>query len=276
MDLEELKEKFQENFQGAIPLIVVLVLALFALGQLGVINLRGVPLVGEFFPAPVVNIVTVGSLSDTFKGALESKEMRALNVRVYTLKPQSIENDPDLVVAYKPDIIILSAKTDSEKELGYQTRKALASAVKKGADLLIIKDAGTLFPGDKTVFGWSYGMGDVAPVFAPDKRENLSEEIVNGTIVVQDRFHPLFQGISDFDVSGLPIQIGITPKPPAKPLSYIETDYGKTYEVIVESNALFGKTMWFAFDPGDLIDSLQGEGGKAFLINLINYLKYGR
>lgn len=276
IDIATLKEKLGEHFQGAIPLIIILILAIFALGQLGVVDLHSLPLIGSFFPAPVINIVVVGHLSDTFNEILGSKELRALNVRVYTLKPTQIENDPDLIRAYGGDIIILSATSTEDKELGYKTRRAIADAVRGGAKLLIIKDAGTLFPGDVTVFGWSYQMGDVAPVQTPVEREEVQEIIVNGTFAIQDREHPLFQGLKDFDVTGLPIIVGVQPKPPAKPLAYFDSDDGRSYEIIVESQAMLGRSMWLGFDPGDLVESLGGEGGKAFIINLINYLKYGR
>lgn len=239
--------------ESLIPLILIIILAVFIAGKFGLINLHAVPLVGGLFPAPFIKVVVIGSASPQLEYLLSTEVMRqtgityAGSISQEVVVPGSLKNF---------DLIILQGRTVCDRT----ARKTIADRVKSGGKLIVIGDACTRVNDDPNALGWDIGigsLGDVMPVtyggVLMHEKTGRSRLYADGKFKIIAPDHPMFNGIVNFGFSGT--LTNVYPNANANVLAYVDTYMGKPTSpatfAIVESSGLFtGKTIYYAFDPG--------------------------
>lgn len=266
------KDKFSSSFEGAIPLILILVLATFVAGKFGIVDLSVIPGVGALFPAATIKVVCVGECSSGIKMYLQSDEARMSNIMFQgELSQDSIYGD----ILKNYDIIILQ----NERYCNRLARQAIRDRIKQGGKLIVIGDACTRMQDDASVLGWGLYLQEVIPAVlggVTADREVIKTQVVNGEFKIIDLQHPIFGG----DVPGIknfPFNARVTKVNPgqnSKVLSLVvpTTASKESMFAVIEGSSLMGKTLYFAYDPG----VFGQEKGRTLFLNAIYYLKTGR
>ncbi|MBI3588402.1 hypothetical protein HY995_04280 [Candidatus Micrarchaeota archaeon] len=264
------------GFEGAIPLILIAVLAIFLAGRFGLIDMSSVPVVGQLFPSPQMKVAVIGHASQDMRNLLTSEDFRVAGV-VYV-------GDIDQKVVYKNvlnsfDIVILQGDPVCDRT----ARKTVADKVKAGGRLVVVQDACTRVSDDRAAIGWDIGigsLGDVMPVIiggVTHEFEPFQTTPVDGKFKIIGVDHPMFNGVKNFQFHSTVTGItSLNPKGNGEPLAFIDaSSLGKvtapTLFAIVESKGFVGgKTMYFAFDPATVAQ--EGSGRNMFL-NTLLYLR---
>jgi hypothetical protein len=269
------KDRFVTHFEGAIPLILILILAVFVAGKFGLVDLHSVPLVGGLFPAPTIKVVCVGTCSNGVKDYLASAEARTSNIMFQgELSPRE-GIFPGVLNNF--DVVILQ----NEKYCDRTAREVIANKVRSGGKLIVVGDACTLVRDDRSILGWGFLMQDVTPAIIGGptaKEEPVRRTPTNGEFRIVDQQHPIFggavPGIKDFKFNAQLVEV--IPASNAKILALVVDKTGqpeeKSFFAILESGGLFGKTIYFSYDPG----VFGSQKGRELFINAIKYLKTGR
>jgi len=257
-----LKRGQKGGAEGAIPIILLLILALFIAGKFGLVDLSGVPVVGQLVSQKQTKILVIGHLSPQMNEILTSED--------FTLKGVTVmpDMDPETIARFttlsKYDIIILQ----NQRTCSYSAREKIADRVKAGGKLIVIGDACTRVPEDPTVFGWKIGIHTLADVM-PVEIGKLRKTFTQGRLEVYDFEHPVFAGVTDvgqrgyYDFSGEIVEVS----PSGEVLAGIDPGEGKVWIGMVESRGLgLGKVLYFSFDPATATQS------KTLLYQTILYL----
>lgn len=257
-------------YESAIPIILIIVLAIFIAGKIGLVDLHGIPVVGSLFPAPTIKIGVVGKISPYLKEYLIAEDFRQAGVNYISDIPQEVIY-PGVLDQF--DIIILQG----EKYCDRTARKVIADAVKAGKKLIVVGDACTKVHDDETVRGWEIGIGSLGDVMPVSYAGVMGGELVpsrieaypGGRFKCIDRGHPICPaGQLNFDFTGALMQV--IPKTNSEPIAMV-TSFGgvptapATYAIIESKGLLMGKTMYFAYDPG--------MGPRNMLLNALLYLR---
>ncbi len=264
-----MKKRGQSNLESSIPLILIVVLAIFVAAKFGFIDVSGIPVLNQIIPAPVMKVAVVGRASPELKKMLEAEDFRVTGVYYSGDLKQEILY-PGVLNNF--DIVILENTATCDRT----ARRVIADKVKSGGKLIIIGDACTRVTDDPNALGWDVGigtMGDIVPATiggVTHEREPIRRIGVNGKFKVIDQFHPIFNGIKNFGFQGDIVQV--YPKSNAEVLAYVDlSPSGKVTEpamfAIAESKSLIGgKVMYLAYNPTD------GTSRNMFL-NMLLYLK---
>ncbi|MEW5955602.1 MAG: hypothetical protein AB1626_03645, partial [Candidatus Micrarchaeota archaeon] len=100
-----LKRGQKGGAEGAIPIILLLVLAIFIAGKFGLVDLSGVPIVGQLVSQKQTKILVIGHLSPQMNEILTGED--------FTLKGITVmpDMDPEVIARFttlsKYDIVIL-------------------------------------------------------------------------------------------------------------------------------------------------------------------------
>jgi len=268
-----MKEKIVANFEGAIPLILILVLGIFVAGKFGLINLHGLPVVGGLFPAPAIKVLCIGHCSDGVTGYLTTDEARIEGI-IYQGEMSQEVIYPGALKNY--DLIIVQG----ERFCDLPARKEIASKVSSGGKMIFIGDACIRVTNDESVYGWGLSLKDAVPATiggTTAERETVKKQIVDGQFTIVDPFHPLFgggvPGIKNFPFNGE--LVTVVPAVNSKILATILEQgggvTGRSHFAIIEGGGFMGKTMYFAYDPG-----IYGEEkGRELFLNTVVYLNSG-
>jgi len=238
--------------ESLIPLVLILVLAIFIAAKMGYMDLHSVPIVGSLFPAPYIRVLVVGQASAQLEYMLKSEDMRIAGITY----AGSISQDAVVPGALDNfDIIILQGSTVCDRT----SRSAITQRVKAGGKLMVIGDACTRVTDDPNALGWDIGiglLGDVMPVTYGGVI--MHEKTGEGRVYADGRFkiiasdHPMFNGVVNFQFTGT--LTNVYPNSNANVLAYIDTYMGAaspaTFGVLESQGFLSGKTVYFAFDPG--------------------------
>ncbi len=252
-----MKRRGQEGFAGRhaeslIPLILILILAVFIAGKFGLVNLNSLPVIGSLFPAPYIKVVVFGHASQAMDTLLKSEDYRIAGITYLGSLPINVVY-PNQLNNY--DIIILQG----QKVCDRTARKAIADRVKGGAKLIVVGNACTEVSDDRNAIGWDVGIGSLGDVMPVKYGKVQLHEIVGPDSVFADgkfkiiaQDHPMFNSIINFGFYGS--LTNIFPTNTGNVLAYVDTYLGKQTSpstfAIVESQGLFGgKTIYFAFDP---------------------------
>ena len=150
-----LKSKASYHLEGIIPLIIIVIIIVFAGTWLGLWDLPWLPWNEE--PA---DMLVVGNPSFETRYVLDS----AKDIVRYRIRDAaSLEKSPTEQIA-QYDIVMIDQSSQANKEISAQLGEAIESWVKKGGKLIIVKDSGIYQKGAAEVIGWKATFGDVVPV----------------------------------------------------------------------------------------------------------------
>ncbi len=262
-----------QHLESSIPLILIIILAIFIAGNFGFINFSDVPLLNQVFGGKIIKVGVVGRISPELKNMLISEEARVLGIYYGTgegLQPNQLFGG-----VLKPfDIIILQNQQVCDRA----ARKTITDWVKGGGKLIVIGDACTRVTDDPAALGWDVGiglMGDIMPAKiggVTPEREPITTGCSSGKFKFLVPDHPIQSGIKNFQFSGR--TINVFPTANSNLIATIDcSDTGRvsapaTYAILESSGILTGKVVYYAYDPG--ITS------RNMLINTIKYLKSQR
>ncbi|MCX6767951.1 MAG: hypothetical protein NTY90_04475 [Candidatus Micrarchaeota archaeon] len=259
-------------FESTIPLILIIILAVFLAGKFGFLNLSAVPVVGSLFPAASIKVAIVGKASPELKAMLTLEEARTRGIVLadWNMKQESIYPG----TLNNIDVIILQAYQGEGIYCDRTARQAITERVKAGGKLIVIGDACTRVHEDPAAVGWEVGiglLGDVMPVTVggvTKDKQLIQTYPSEGKLKIVSVDHPLFNGITNFYFSGA--MTDVVPKSNAGVLAYLDVGSSQVtapakFAIIESTGLLTGKTMYFSFDPG--------TASRNMLYNTILYLK---
>lgn len=266
------KDKFATQFEGAIPLILILVLATFVAGKFGIVDLSAIPGVGAMFPAATIKVVCIGECSSGLKAYLQSDEARMSNIMFQgELGQDTIYGD----ILKNYDILILQ----NERYCDRLARQAIRDRIKQGGKMIVIGDACTRMHDDASVLGWGLYLQEVIPAVlggVTAEKEVIKTQVVNGEFKILDLQHPIFGGNVP-GIKNFPFNAKVTKVNPgtnSKVLSLVvpTSTTKESMFAILEGSSLMGKTLYFAYDPG----VFGQEQGRTLFLNTLFYLKTGK
>jgi hypothetical protein len=252
-----LKNKLIANFEGLIPLILIIIIGFFLAAKFGVIT-SATPVVGPLIGTVIgeeepMEMLIIGSPSQEMMDVLNAN--RDI-VRYRIKRATDLDRNPDdQLQAY--DLVVLDQSNQSNQEVSKQLGKALQNFVSRGRKMIVVKDSGIRRPETLDIIGWKATFGDLIPVSCERTINNvpscLQKLTVVGRIRRQDTKHKIMQGIevapaeeelamimTTFDVDVVN----------GKEVAYIEGRGKETFPAIVESRSLIGKVIYFNYDPG--------------------------
>ena len=74
--------------ESLIPLILIVILAIFIAGKLGWMDLSSIPVVGSLFPKPNIKVLVVGHASPAMETLLKSEDYRMAGIMYAGSFPQ--------------------------------------------------------------------------------------------------------------------------------------------------------------------------------------------
>jgi len=264
------------HLESTIPILLIIILAIFVAGKFGVINFSDVPVLKSVFPAPEIKVAAVGHISTGLKQYFDSEEFQQKRI-VFT--GEFAQSELYGGVLNNVDVIILMNEPTCDRT----AREIIAKRVKDGAKLILIGDACTRVTGDESVYGWELGidlLGNIVPVTAgsPYQREQspARKYVATGKFkIIADPTNPIFSAIKNQEYNGaLPgaAIFEVLPKADSKVLVLLNPS-GTTetvvpsYRMMIESNYFLGKTMYFAYDPAS-----QPTFGRNIFLSTILYM----
>lgn len=150
----------KKYMEGAIPLIILILIGVVILGRMGL--LAGVPVIGGLFGhRQEVHIAVIGSLDSTgvstptsidasiLKTYLDSSRAMALGYHYVEFQPDTAEYAGEELLS-EFDLVILAG----EKEFSRPVKSAIGTYIKGGGKLVIIGDAAINDPQDPLQIGW--------------------------------------------------------------------------------------------------------------------------
>ncbi|MEM4663294.1 MAG: hypothetical protein QXM75_04705 [Candidatus Diapherotrites archaeon] len=262
------KSKVKYHFEGLIPLILIVIVAVLAGGWIGLWDIPGLD-----FDKPA-RMLIIGRPSQITIDALNaSKDLVQYSIR----DADFLGIDPEYMLS-KYDIVMLDQTNSSYRPyISRQLGSALEEYVRKGGKLIIVGNSGILRSDAPEAVGWRANMGDIAPVDCIADIRGVATCLqpirVMGTIYTLDYEHPIVEGIERVPATPLEGPIAFEVLDVAvrgNEIAYIQegTDldvyHAKWYPGIVERRHLLGKVVYFNYDPGIT---------RAILQNTIKYLK---
>lgn len=262
------KSKVKYHFEGLIPLILLVIVAVLAGAWIGLWDIPGLD-----FNRPAKMLVL---------GRPSQLTMEALNASKDLVRPTYRDTDflgitPEHMLSQYDMVMLDQTNSSFRPYLSRQLGSALEEYVRKGGKLIIVGNSGILRSDAPEVVGWRANMGDIAPVECTADIRGVPSCLqpirVNGTIYTLDYEHPIVEGIErvpavpfegpiPFEVYDVAVH--------GNEIAYIQegTDLdvyrAKWYTGIVERRHLLGKVIYFNYDPGLT---------RAILQNTIKYLK---
>jgi len=240
--------------ESVIPLVLILILAVFIAGKFGLVDLHSIPLLGGLFPAPYLKVMAVGQASPGLTALLTAEDYRVAGVSYAgSIAQEAIYPG----VFNNIDIIVLQNERGTTCDR--TARKTIADAVKAGKKLIVIGDACTRVSDDPNALGWDVGigsLGDVMPVryggVIAHERTGQGYTWADGRFKIIAQDSPIFNGILNFGFTGK--LVNVFPNANSNVLAYVDMYGGKptspaTYAIVESTGFMSGKTVYFAFDP---------------------------
>ena len=253
----DIKSKLTRNLEGLIPLILIIIIAVFLAHKFEVIN---IPFLGGDEP---IQMLVIGMPSADMLIMLDQDK----DLVSYRVKEASALNvSPEEQLA-QYNIVVLDQHLGStyyEHSVSRQLGEALQNYVRTGGKLITIMDSGIYQSGGITgteiasdVVGWKATFGDLIPVEC-DKALNdvptcTYQNPVTARIFREDFDHRIMEGIevAPADPRYPPLQVyPFKVKPHGNEIAYIKSVAFPTYfPGIVESRLIIGKSIYFNYDP---------------------------
>ncbi len=253
---ESITSKLTRNFEGLIPILLILIIIAFVGTRAGFLQLP-IPGISERQP---LRALVIGEPSIDFISLLDQD--RDI---VYT----RIRDAGSLTVAplqniSQYDLVILNQTNTPDKRVSRQLGEAIIDYVRTGGRLITVLDSGILRSGGITgegraadVIGWQATFDNVVPVECDrglnDVPTCTQQIAVVARIWREDFDHPIMEGIevapahpADPPYSLVTFNV----KPNGNQIAFIKdartTSY---YPAIVENRLIIGKSLYFNYDP---------------------------
>ncbi|MFH1750389.1 MAG: hypothetical protein ABH863_01795 [Candidatus Micrarchaeota archaeon] len=261
------------HLESSIPLILIIILAIFVAGNFGIINLGDIPGIGPILGGGnQVRVAVIGTPSVGLKNYLISKDAQLAKIKYAgNLRAESLSATGSLKLF---DVVILQGQPVCDRT----PRRIISEWVRGGGKLIVVGDACTRVNDDNSVLGWDIGvglLGDVMPVKVgglTSQAEPIKYGCSSGTFTWAQFDHSIRSGAKDYPFSGRTIE---TIPYNGNIVAYIDCGSSgrgstATTPAIVESSSLLGgKTVYFSYDPG-----INGDAaGRTVFINTLKYLK---
>ncbi|MDO8625244.1 MAG: hypothetical protein Q7R47_04110 [Candidatus Diapherotrites archaeon] len=237
------------NIESLIPIIIVLIIAVYAGAKFGFFSLP-LPGLGD----EPVRLLVVGDPSPALKAILD--EDRDL-VR-YTIRDAgSLSVSPkDQLSQYK--ILLIDQSNSADKSVSRVFGDAVQDWVKTGGKLIVVKDSAIYRNGASDVIGWKATFGDIMPVECQYEKDYIAACArpihVTAKIFQQDFKHKIMQGIevAPADPDGVLFLETFNVVPIGNQIAYIQNVTTPAwYPAVVEKTWFgIGKVIYFNYDPG--------------------------
>ena len=252
-----IKSKLTRNLEGLIPLILIIIIAVFVLAKFDIID---IPFLSGSEP---MQVLVIGQPSAAMMAMLDQDK----DVVYYRIKDAAALNvSPEEQLA-QYDLVILDqhlGTTAYDKSVSRSLGEALENFVRTGGKLIVVMDSGIYRSGGiygtgvaSDIVGWKANFGDVVPVRC-DKAHNdiptCKQPIyVTGRIYREDFDHRIMEGIevapADPRYESLSM-ITFDVKPTGNQVAYIKNVVTPSYyPAIVENRLILGKSIYFNYDP---------------------------
>lgn len=244
-----LRSRLSYHFEGLIPLILILIIAAVAGAWLGFWE---IPFVAQKGPA---KMLVIGNPSiETIQALDISKDLVEYRIR----DAESLRtNAKEKLAQY--DIVMLDQSNQDSKMLPSTLGEALHGFVTKGGKLIVVKNSGIHNPEAPEIIGWMANFGsDIVPVECIPTKENYPSCEVSISITAEleraDFDHKIMMGIEKFPATDYQGYLYVEIFPVAVKGNEIATikdvQSTKYYAGIVEKTLLFGKSIYFNYNPG--------------------------
>ena len=241
--------KVAYHFEGLIPLILIIIVAVLAGAWLGLWN---VPYITHVGPA---KLLVIGQPSQITQEALDSAK-DIVTYRIRDMESLSVNPTPQLA---QYDMIMLDQTNSAQGPYISRTLgEAIEDFVKKGGKLIIVGNSGILRPDAPEIVGWLANLGDIAPVECVLDKHNVPTCIqpirIRGELIRLDYESPIMEGIAK--VPALPGEQPLNVEvynvaAKGNEIAYIkDVDSTQWYPGIVERRHILGKVIYFNYDPG--------------------------
>lgn len=253
---EGIVSRLTQNFEGLIPLLLILIIILFIGTRAGFIDL---PIPGLNDKKPLRTLI-VGEPSVDFISLLsQDKDMTVFRLR----DPGSLTVAPSSYLA-KYDLVILDQTNSPDKRVSRQLGEAIVDYVRTGGKLVTVLDSGILRSGGITgegraadVVGWEATFDNIVPVKCDrtigDVPSCTQQIQVVGRIWAEDLEHPIMEGIEvapahPADPPYLLLTFNVMPS--GNQIAFIKDQQTTSYyPAIVENKLIIGKSLYFNYDP---------------------------
>ena len=251
------------NFEGLIPLILFVIIAVAALNYFGIIDLPFLPSENKR-----AQVLVIGEPSLGERVVLDNLQYM-LSYRTRSADTFSNASTEELS---QYDLIILDQSNVADKSVSVALGEAIQRYVNKGGRLIVVLNSGIYqsvgFEGyvASDVIGWKATFGDIVPAECVAGHNGVptcsesSEEMVIGRVWQQDYDHPIMMGIEVAPpIGGAPIAMRVLPvnsTEGARTIAYIKAENTpKNYSAILEKRNFswslpFGTVVYFNYDPG--------------------------
>ncbi|MFH1257347.1 MAG: hypothetical protein ABIG96_06520 [Candidatus Micrarchaeota archaeon] len=242
------------HLESSIPLILIIILAIFIAGNFGLVNFSDIPILNQFFGGKNIKVTVIGKPSSNLISVLTSKDARDPPQIFYAgsgLRQELLTEG----TLKQFDVVILQNIPTCDRN----ARRVIANWVKGGGKLIVVGDACVKVDGDPAAFGWDIGglLSDVIPAkiggVTPEK-EPIRYGCSSGTFRTVEYGSPIMAGIKDYQFSGRTIEV--YPTSNSKVIAAVDcSDASKgnlpsTYAILESSGMFSGKSVYFAYDPG--------------------------
>jgi hypothetical protein len=258
------KKKPFSHYEGAIPLIILLFLVVFALGKVGIIDLTWIPGVGDLFTPPETKVLVISNSTSLCTGPLNpdapllcwfriSTESKALNI--VSEEQQSADFwviDPSYRIVFVTREII--SNTLREKLVEYVSNGGNVVIIGRGASQVYRNQ--TLLVGVKDFPGWFEGGFDT---FIPVDGEVVTNSSVSPLTFIKTNEEPsrLFFSSVPGLTAGVPFEIysgftnvfSVQERPGTDTLAFREVNPDIYEPVIVQKAYNRGKVLYLAWNP---------------------------
>lgn len=256
------------HLESSIPLILIVILAIFIAGNFGIIDMSSVPLLGSVFGGKAIKVTVIGKPSPDLVSHITSKDARDAQIwyagnglRQELLTAGSLKQF---------DVVILQNIPTCDRN----ARRVITEWVKGGGKLIVVGDACTRVEGDTAAFGWGVGglLSDIMPAVIgglTSEKEPIKFGCSTGVMRVIEFGSPIVAGIKDERVSVRTIEV--QPNSNSRIIAALDcsdtsrANAPSTYAILETTSFLTGKTVYFAYDPGATSRSL--------FLNTLKYLK---
>src|SRR3989344_578125 len=241
------------HLESSIPLILIIILAIFIAGNFGIINLGDIPFIGSTFGGQQIRVGVVGTPSTGLKSYLISSDAQFAKIKyAWNLRAESLRATGSLKLF---DVIVLQGQPICDRT----SRRIITGWVRGGGKLIVVGDACTRVNDDNSVLGWDIGvglLGEIMPVKIgglTSQAEPIKYGCSSGTFTWAQFDSPIRSGAKDYLFSGRTIE---TIPYNGNIVAYIDCGSSgrgstATTPAIVESSSLLGgKVIYFSYDPG--------------------------
>ncbi|MAG22436.1 MAG: hypothetical protein CL943_04005 [Candidatus Diapherotrites archaeon] len=254
---EGIKSKITRNLEGLIPLILIVIIAVFLLNRFDVVD---IPFFEESEP---IQMLVIGQPSAQMLAMLDQdKDLIYARIR----DAASINVAPEEQLA-QYDMVVLDqhiGTTAYDHSVSRQVGEALENYVKTGGKLVVIMDSGIYRSGGiygtgiaSDIIGWTATFGEIIPAEC-DRAQNdvpTCKQPIHtvGRVYRNDFDHRIMQGIevAPADPSYPPLTLfTFDVKPTGNQVAYIKNEVTQSYyPAIVEKRLIMGKSLYFNYDP---------------------------